>query len=157
MKKFRFTLQALFTVYQQREQAALEAYANALTERREAARKVDEAERRCQEAWDFNRERMVAGFSAVQLWQAQQYCVLARKAQERLAEALRHTQRVVDRALETLLGARQSREAVEKYRARQHERYQRDYQRDEQKTIDDLAQQMNVMQLVSSEEQVGSR
>jgi flagellar export protein FliJ len=150
VKKFRFTLQALFTVYQQREQAALEVYARALTERQKASEKLAEAERRCLEAWDFNRLRMASGLSAAELWRSQQYCVLAKKAQERQMEAWRHTQRVVDRVLEGLLATRQAREAVEKYRTRQQERHYRDTQREEQKIIDDLSRQTEVLTGISS-------
>ena len=64
MKKFRFTLQALFTVHQQREQAALEVYARMLTEREEASKKLADAERQCQEAWEVNRQLMKAGAPA---------------------------------------------------------------------------------------------
>ena len=144
MKKFRFSLQAVFTVLQQREQAALEVYAKAITERERAAERLAEAQRQCQEAWDFNRQRVMSGSSAAQLTQAGQYSVRAKDHQERRAEALRRTQQVVDGALKTLLEARRSREAVDKFRARQQERYNRESQREEQKVIDDLAQHAGV-------------
>jgi flagellar export protein FliJ len=144
MKKFRFSLQAVFTVLQQREQAALEVYARALTERQRAADKLSEAQRQCEQAWDFSRQRVLAGVYAAELTQAGQLCVLAKDLQERRAGALLCAQQVVDGALETLLEARRSREAVDKFRARQQERYNREAQREEQKVIDDLAQHAGV-------------
>ena len=144
MKKFRFSLQAVFTVLQQREQAALEVYAKALAERQRASEKLSDAQRQCRQAWDFNRQRVLSGARAVQLTQAGESCVLAKELEERRAGALLCAQRVVDGALETLLEARQSREAVDKFRARQQERYNREAQREEQKVIDELAQHMGV-------------
>jgi flagellar export protein FliJ len=155
MKKFRFTLQALFTVHQQREQAALKVYARALTDRQDASQKLSDAERQCQEAWDFNRQRMVSGAPAAHLWQAEQYCALAKKFLEQRAEALLCAQRVVDRALKTLLEARQSREAVDRFRTRQQEHHRRETQREEQKIIDDLAQHTEVIEQISSDKQNG--
>jgi flagellar export protein FliJ len=155
MKKFQFSLQAVFTVLQQREQAALEVYAKALAERQRAAEKLSDAQRQCQAAWDFNRQRVVVGARAAQLTQAGQSCVLAKELEERRAEALLRVQRVVDGALETLLEARQSREAVDKFRARQQEGYRRESYREEQKVIDDLAQHAGVADDGSSDKQTG--
>ncbi|MGD0060187.1 MAG: flagellar export protein FliJ [Verrucomicrobiia bacterium] len=155
MKRFRFSLQALFTVLQQREQAALELYAKALTVRQQASEKLSDAQRQCQEAWDFNRQRVVSGAPAAQVVQAGQYCVLAKELQERRAGALRSAQQAVDSALEALLEARQSREAVDRFRARQQERYNRETQREEQKVIDDLAQHVGVTSAGLSDKQTG--
>jgi flagellar export protein FliJ len=155
MKKFRFTLQALFTVHQQREQAALEVYARALAERQEALKRLSDAERQCQEAWDFNRQRMISGAPAAHILQAEQHCALAKKAQERRTEVWLSAQRAVDQALKTLLEARQSREAVDRFRERQQEHHRRETQREEQKNIDDLAQHTGLMEKVSSNEQTG--
>lgn len=155
MKRFRFSLQALFTVLQRREQAALEVYANALTLRQQASEKLSDAQRQCQEAWDFNRQRVVSGAPAAHVMQAGQYCVLAKELQERRAEALRCAQQVVDSALEKLLEARRSREAVDKFRERQQERYNRETQREEQKVIDDLAQHAGVTDERLSDKQTG--
>jgi flagellar export protein FliJ len=155
MKKFRFSLQALFTVYQRREQAALEVYANALAVRQRAAEKLSDAQRQCQEAWDFHRQRVVSGAPAVHVMQAGQYCVLAKELQDRRAEAVRCAQQAVDGALETLLEARQSREAVDRFRVRQQERYNREAQRQEQKVIDDLAQHVGATEEGLSDKQTG--
>lgn len=155
MKKFRFSLQAVFTVLQQREQAALERYARALTARQQASEKLSEAQRQCREAWDFNRQRVVSGAPAVQVTQAGQYCVVAKDIEERRADALRRAQQVADATLETLLEARQSREAVDKFRARQQERYNREARREEQKVIDDLAQHAGVTDEGLSDRQTG--
>lgn len=155
MRKFRFSLQAVFTVLQQREQVALEAYAGALAVRQRAVEKLSDAQRQCLEAWDFNRQRVVSGAPAALVMQAGQFCVLAKELQERRAEAVRCAQQAVDGTLGTLLEARRSREAVDKFRARQQERYNREIQRQEQKTIDDLAQHVGVTDEGPSDTQTG--
>jgi flagellar export protein FliJ len=145
MKRFRFTLQALLTVLQQREQGALEVYARALAERQRAVERLHEAQRQCEEAWELGRDRMVAGAPAAHLLQVEQYCREMKELELRCVEVAQQAQRMVDGSLEKLIEARQAREAVEKFRSRQHDHYDHEVRREEQKLLDDLAQRAGVI------------
>ena len=145
MKRFRFTLQALMTVLEQREQTALMAYARALADRRKAFDRWLDAQRLCEEGFRLGRERAVAGAPAAHLAQLQEYCRSVKEYEGLRLEEVRRADRAVDTALARFLGARQSREAVQRVQQAQRERYDRALRREEQKVLDDLAQHMGVV------------
>ena len=140
MKRFRFSLQALLTVRQRQEQQALETYAKALAAQQQAAHRLLEAERQCEQAWTLSRQRRASAVPAVHLAQLEDYCRSMDEFRERCAEALRHAQQVAAVALEKFLATRQARKAVDKFQVHQHERYDLEARREEQKMIDDRAQ-----------------
>jgi len=144
VKRFRFTLQALLIVLEQREQAALMAYARALADRRKAFERWLDAQRLCEEGFRLGRERASAGAPAAHLAQLQEYCRSVKEFEELRLEEVRQADRFVDSVLARLLGARQSREAVQRVQQAQRERYDRASRREEQKLLDDLAQHMGV-------------
>ena len=144
MKRFRFTLQALLTVLEQREQAALMAYARALADRREALDRWLDAQRRCEEGFHLGRQRAAAGAHAAELAQLQEYCRSVKEFEQLRLKEVHRADRAVDSALERLLAARQPREAVQRVQQAQRDRYDRASRREDQKLLDDLAQHMGV-------------
>lgn len=154
MKRFRFTLQALLTVRQRQEQTALESYAAALADRQRALDRLRDAQRQCEEAWGLSRQRITAGAPAAHLAQLEEFCEAVEDLRRFCLAAVEETQRVVDARLQKLLAARQAREAVDKFREHQRERYDRELTRAEQKTLDELAQHrapLAALQLLNSE------
>ena len=155
MKQFRFTLQALLIVLEQKEQAALAAYAKALADRQKALGQWHEAQRLCEEAFRLGRERAACGAPAAHLAQVHEYCRSIKEYEQRRWEELQRTERVVDSALERLLDARQSRETVHRLRQSQRKRYDLASHREEHKILDDLAQHVRVAGEESPEESKG--
>jgi len=144
VKQFRFTLQALLTVLEQREQTALAAYARALANQSKALERWREAGQLCEEGFRLGRERAAAGAPAAHLAQVQEYCRSMKEFEQlRLAE-LRRAEQAVDGALAQLLAARQSREAVQRLHRAQRGRYEHACRREEQKLLDELAQHAGV-------------
>ena len=144
MKQFRFTLQALLIVLEQKEQVALVAYAKALADQQKALDQLLDAQRLCEEAFRLGRERAASGAPAVHLAQVQEYVRVMKEFEQLRLEEFQRMERSVDSALAKLLGARQSREAVQKLRQSQRERYNHASRREEQKLLDDLAQHIGV-------------
>ena len=140
MKKFRFTLQALRTLRQREEQLALEQYALAIAARRLAADRLNTAQQHCEAGWQARRQRLASGISAGDLAHMQAHCLTLEELKKECDAALQQTQLIVDEKWEKLIAARQAREAVDKYFARQRLRYDRAWQREEQKTLDDIGQ-----------------
>ncbi len=139
MKAFHFSLQALKTLRQRREQMALQAYAKALTARQEAAQQLETARQALQEHWARWQSQLQAGCAAVDLVQSQTYC---RVLEQRCRDCDASLQAAEDQARQrwhSLLRARQKREAVDKFHSQQRRRYERECQREEQKRIDELA------------------
>jgi flagellar export protein FliJ len=140
MKKFRFTLEAVRTLRQRQEQTALEQYAGALRARQKALDALRDTERECEAAWMLRRERTASGAPAAHVAQVQDYCTALESLKKQCAEAVVMAQRVMDHMLENLCRARRAREAVDQFYEWQRERYDREWQREEQKKMDDLAQ-----------------
>lgn len=141
MKPFKFSLEAVATTRRRMEQAALEAYAQALLARQSALSQLELVQRELEEAWLQLRQTLESGCSAsaaTRLRQASQLLEEERKSRE---EKLTEAERGVAQALQQMLAARQQREVVEKFRGKQRANYDRDVQRDTQKFLDELATQ----------------
>lgn len=140
MKRFRFSLQALFTVRQRQEQQTLEVYARALAAQQQAADRLCKTERECEQVWQLSRQRRASAAPAAHLAQMEDYCHVMEEFRKRCAEALRQARQATSAALKKFLAARQAREAVDKFRTRQRERHDHEARREEQKMIDEGAQ-----------------
>jgi flagellar export protein FliJ len=139
MKKFRFSLAPVRTVRQRQEQVALEQYARAVRAWQLAQSALADVQLQREAAWQLRRDRALAGATAADLAQAQDYGAALETLEKRCAEAVVAALAVVDQKLNELHGARRARKTVDKFLDRQRERYDRELQREEQKTLDDLA------------------
>jgi len=139
MKTFHFSLHALKTLRQRQEQVALQAYAKALSARQQAATDLQAARQNLQEHWAQWQSQVRAGCAALELAQSQAYCRVLEERCHDCEAALRAAEEVTRQYWQSLLHARQKREAVDKFYAQQRRRYQRECQREEQKTVDELA------------------
>jgi flagellar export protein FliJ len=152
VKRFRFTLQALLIVLEQREQTALTTYARALADRRKAFERWLDAQRLCEEGFRLGRQRAAAGVHAEDLAQLQEYCRSVKELEQIRLKEVQRADRAVDSSLARLLAARQAREAVQRVRQAQRDRYDLASRRVEQKVLDELAQHMGVeVETVSAE------
>lgn len=140
MKRFQFSLQALQTLRQRREQTALAHYAKAIATRQKALDSLNAAEAECHKAWRISQQQRAKGAAAGEITKTQEYCHLAEEMKRACELLVAEAQKLVDQAWTKLVAARQSREAVDKFYRRQRERYDRELQRDEQKMLDELAQ-----------------
>jgi flagellar biosynthesis chaperone FliJ len=140
MKRFESKLQAVLAVRQRAEQKALEIYSLALKARQNAARAVAEAELALAEARRLWLNQMTDGCAALRVAQSLAFCHLleARKAQCDL-EA-QHVELEVQDASRAMLQARQQREAVETYLSGQRARHDREMQKEELKSLEELIQ-----------------
>jgi flagellar export protein FliJ len=140
MRRFRFTLEAVRTLRQRREQVALEQYARAVRVWQSTLEALNEVQRQCEDAWQLQRERTQTGALAAHLAQVQDYCAALGTLKEHCEAAVAAARRVVDQKLEALHETRRARKAVDKFFKRRRERYDYELLREEQKTSDDLAQ-----------------
>lgn len=138
MKEFRFTLQSILKLYEDREESAQRQYARTLAEL-EAARKLVEA---AQGELHLCRQGVLnATTSGCQAWRVEQVRLYAQVLLERLdkLEIQRRDVAVrVQNALRALLALRQKRETLDKLRGRRSEEYNAAVLRADQKQIDEL-------------------
>jgi len=138
MKRFEFKLQAVLTLRQRSEQAALEKYGRAIQARQAAADQLSAMDFELCEARRSWLNALADGCAAVRAAQMLGYCHLLEERKGHCEQALHLADVELNQASQKMLYARQQREAVENVMARQRERHDHDLRDEERKLIDDL-------------------
>jgi flagellar export protein FliJ len=139
MKPFHFSLQAVRTLRQRQEQMALERFTAAVRNREKAVNELNSLTQQLHAGWSELKVLLPKGATALQIAQIQAYCdsVTARKKECEISVNAAH--RAVDVAWQNLVAAKQQLEVVVKYYENQRRLYERELDREEQKTLDDMA------------------
>ena len=138
MKRFTFKLEAVLTLRQRNEQAALEKYSRAIQHRQSCADRVAEVEMELSEARRQWLNALADGCPAVRASQMLGYSHLLEERKRQCEQTLSLADVELNQASQRMLLARQQREAVEKFLERQRERHDRMVREEERKLIDDL-------------------
>lgn len=139
MKAFRFTLEAVRTVRQRRENEALEKFAQALLARQVVLDLLESIDERIGQSRAQIRKLLTEGCGASQASQAYDCHSTLEKRREECVAALGQAERRVNAASQAMLIARQQREIVDIYCDKQKARYLRLEMREEQKILDEFA------------------
>jgi flagellar export protein FliJ len=139
MKAFRFTLEAVRTLRQRQEQEAMETYARALLARQQVLDLLADMDHRIARDFAQMRQLLAGRCTAAQASQAQSFHASLEKKRDDCVAALGHAERRVNAASQAMLAARQQREMVDVYGAKQHAVHQRLELREEQKILDEFA------------------
>lgn len=138
MKRFEFKLQAVLTLRQRAEQAALEKYGRAIQHRQAAAVRFKETEMELSEARRQWLNILADGCPAARAAQMLEYCHAVEERKRQCEQTLSLAEVELNQTSQRMLFARQQREAVETFLARQRERYDRKVREEDQKMMDDL-------------------
>lgn len=140
MKRFQFTLQAVALVRDRQKQAAMEAYANALARRRQAATElafIEDSIQRAGEAWCRRSE--AAAFRALEAVQARQHLAQLQEFRKHRAQVLAKADEALQHATRAMHKAHQACEVMEKLREHQRRDHQLAADREERRVLDELA------------------
>src|SRR5687768_6984829 len=135
MKAFKFSLQALLTLREQEEQAALHAYARKLSAQERAVSAFHAVEDELSQAWNNFHQRMENGSPAVDLAQLQRFCTSTEMRRREAENAARLARQEAQESFLQLLMLRQARSVLEKLAERELERYLKSKRRKEQKVL----------------------
>jgi flagellar export protein FliJ len=139
MKPFRFPLQPIRVLREQKEQQAQQHYALALNACEEAAARVRAAGEELAACWTTLGDELAAGAEATEVLRTRAWCnVLELRLRERTG-ALEKARLDVDQVWREMLLATRDREALDRFYDKAHRIYDRDVQRAEQKELDELA------------------
>jgi flagellar export protein FliJ len=138
MKRFEFRLQAVLTLRQRSEQAALEIYGRAIQARQAAADRLAVEELELCDARRIWLNALADGCAAVRAAQMLGYCHLLEERMRQCEQALHLADVDLNHASQMMLHSRQQREAVENLLARQRQSHDRHLRDEERKLIDDL-------------------
>jgi flagellar export protein FliJ len=139
MKTFRFPLQSLRVLREQKEHAAQKRFADALRLCEDAAAQVKAAGEELSACWGTLGRELSSGVAAIDLLRTRAWCnVLELRLKERasLLEKARHT---VDTMWNEMMLATRDREALERYHSKKRRAYDRKARAEEQKALDELA------------------
>jgi flagellar export protein FliJ len=141
MKTFSFPLESLRTLRQQRERAAQQRYARALTLCAEAERGLQRAHDELATGQGVLLGELTHGATADRIQHLRTWCsVLEIRRNERQA-ALTEARRDADEAFRFLTAAVREREALDKFHEKSQRVWRRECQQEEQKIFDELAVQ----------------
>ncbi len=143
MKPFRFSLESLLVLRRQKERAAQQRYAQALTACEAARLQLQSATAEMAVGWDLLGLELENGIPAGRLASLRTWCkVLEIRWNERKA-ALNEARRAAGLLFQEMTGAVRDREALDRFYDKSRRAHIRAVQREEQKSFDELAVQMN--------------
>jgi len=142
MKAFRFPLQSLRVLREQKERTAQKRYAEALSACEAAAAQVKTAGSELSTSWASLGKELAAGVTAMELLRTRAWCnVLELRLKERTT-MLEKARLAVDAVWNEMLGATRDREALDRYYKKTRRAHDRKVQVLEQKDLDELAMRM---------------
>jgi flagellar export protein FliJ len=139
MKPFRFSLQSLRVLREQKEQLAQKHYTETLQTCEAAAAQVKHASDELAACWTTLCNKLSDGVNATELLRTRAWCnVLEMRLKER-ATALEAARREVDAVWREMMLATRDREALDRFHDKRRRTYDQETQRAEQKNLDELA------------------
>ena len=142
MKTFRFPLQSLRVLREQKEQAAQKNYAEALRAAEDAAARLKAAGDELSASWATMGQELSAGVTAMELLRTRAWCnALELRVKERTA-VMEKARLAVDAVWQEMLNATRDRETLDRYYKKNRRTHDRKVQAEEQKQMDELAVRM---------------
>ena len=143
MKSFRFSLQPLRLLREQKERVAQKRYVEALRASDETAARLDASTRELAAAWATLCEEVAEGVTFAKLRQTRAWCSGLERCCEELAAASKLAQRAANEAWHEMVLATRDRETLDRLRDKYRRIYDRAVQRDEQKQLDEMGLRLN--------------
>jgi flagellar export protein FliJ len=141
MKAFRFTLQPLRIIREQKEREAQQRYAEKLRACEEAAARVQAASEELTTCWKSLRDHLASGVTGTELLRTRAWCnVLELRMRERTG-ALEKARHAVDAVWKEMIVATSDREALDRLEEKRRRAYEREAQRLVQRGMDEMATQ----------------
>jgi flagellar export protein FliJ len=138
MRPFRFSLQSIRVLREQRERDAQQKFGEAMRVCEEATFQLQKASDELAAGWDSLCRELASGVAAMKLLKTRAWCnVLEQRQKDRRARLL-NARRDMDEAWRGMMLATRDREALDRYHDKLRRTYDREVQREEQKGLDEL-------------------
>jgi flagellar export protein FliJ len=138
MKPFRFSLQSIRVLREQKEQIAQQRFGEAMRACEEAAFQLQAASDELAAGWSSLCEELTEGVAATKLLRTRAWCQVLEVRQKERTLALQRARRLMDEAWREMMLATRDREALDHYHDKCRRAYDREAQREEQKRLDEL-------------------
>ncbi|MFO1476580.1 MAG: flagellar export protein FliJ [Verrucomicrobiota bacterium] len=138
MKPFRFSLQPIRVLREQREREAQKAFAAAMRLCEEAALQLQLASDELASGWNALCQELSDGVSATKLVRTRAWCNVLEFRQKECNAALLRARRMMDDAWKDMMACTRDRETLDRYHDKCRAAWQREAGREEQKNLDEL-------------------
>ena len=142
MKAFRFPLQSLRVLRDQKERTAQKRYADALRACEEAAERVKAAGGELSANWSALGRQLAAGVTAMELLRLRAWCNVLELRLKEDTGLLEKARLAVDAVWQEMLSATRDRESLDRYYKKTRRLHDRKVQVLEQKDLDELGMRM---------------
>jgi flagellar export protein FliJ len=144
MTRFKFPLESLRVLRKQKERAAQQRYARALTVCNKAENQLQSAFVELKAGWNSFSRELAAGVAVVRLTHLRTWCtVLEIRWHERKA-ALAEARRIAGLAFQEMISATRDREGLDRFHDKARRTHEQEILREEQKNFDEMAVQSSV-------------
>jgi flagellar export protein FliJ len=138
MRPFRFSLQSIRVLREQRERDAQQRFGRTMRICEDAACQLQQASEELAAGWDNLCRELSAGVAAMKLLKIRGWCNVLEHRQKQRRTALLNAQRDMDDAWRDVMLATRDREAMDRYHDKRRRAYDREAGREEQKMLDEL-------------------
>jgi flagellar export protein FliJ len=144
MKPFRFRLQSIRTLREQKERDAQRWFGDAMRLCEEAAIQLQAASEELAAGWTALCEELSVGVTATRLLRTRAWCNVLELRQKERRAALLDAQRAMDDAWRVMMLATRDRQAMDRYHDKCRHAHERLAQREQQKVLDELGLRRSV-------------
>jgi flagellar export protein FliJ len=143
MRSFRFPLEPLRVLRQQKERAAQQRYARSLFACNTAAAQLEKAVKALDAGRDLLTRELNSGVPAAKIMNLRTWCIALEIHQHERKAAFNESRRIADMAFQEMAAARRDREGLDRFYDKARQSHAQEVLREEQKTFDELAVQLN--------------
>jgi flagellar export protein FliJ len=143
MKSFKFPLESLRVLRQQKERAAQQRYAQALATSDLAAAKLQGIVNELANVYQSIVNSMATGLPGSQIMERRAWCSVLEVRRNEARAALEETRRAAEKAFKDMVLAVRDREAMDRFYEKSRAAHEREAAADEQKNLDEIAIQMS--------------
>jgi flagellar export protein FliJ len=143
MKAFRFPLQPIRVLRQQKERVAQKRYVQALRASDEAAIMLDAGTQQLAAAWSMLCEEVAEGTTVAKLHHTRAWCGEMEKRCDKLIAGFKVAEKLAQDAWREMAQATRDREAIDHLHEKSRRGFERDVQREEQKQLDEIGLRPN--------------
>jgi flagellar export protein FliJ len=144
MKRFEFPLQPIRVLREQRERLAQQRYSEALRVCEEAAYQLQAASEELALGWKALCDELAAGAVATRLIRTRAWCSVLEARQKERDTALKAARQSMNTTWREMMVATRDREAMDRYHDKCRLEYDRELQREDRKSLDELGLRISI-------------
>jgi flagellar export protein FliJ len=141
MKRFKFSLEPLRVLREQKEHAAQQRHAKALAACEAAEAQLQNAAKKLAEGLDLVTQELFAGVSAGQIMSLRTWCLVLEIQKHERAAALIDARSIAENTFKAMIVAMRDREGLDLFRDKSRRAHEFEFRREEQKNFDEIAVQ----------------